>query len=120
MRTVTRDQSPSPFPANGAGRGVDVSGVRRHNLATLLEHLHHHGPASRSELGLATGLGRSTILDLVHELVARGLVFEEGQSSSAGPGRPSPIVHVRPEGVVVVAVEVAVADVAVATIGLGG
>lgn len=102
------------------GLGVRASGLRRQNLSTLLERLHVSGSASRSELGAATGLNRSTIADLVQELVARGLVVEDGVSPSTGPGRPSPIVHVRPNGAVVVAVELAVDSVAVATIGLGG
>ena len=118
--TVTPEAFPSSTSSSPARRGVDASGVRRHNLGTLVEHLHHQGPASRSELGAASGLSRSTILDLVQDLVARNLVFEEGLSSSVGPGRPSPIVHLRPEGAVVVAVELGVEDVAVATIGLGG
>jgi predicted NBD/HSP70 family sugar kinase len=117
---VTPDAPSSSTIGDPLGRGFAVPGVRRHNLGTLLEHLHLHGPASRSVLGAASGLSRSTILDLVQDLVAMELVREEGLSSSTGPGRPSPIVHVRPEGAVVVAVELAVEDVAVATIGLGG
>jgi hypothetical protein len=117
---VTPDARSRSTTGNAAGSGFDVPGVRKHNLGALVEHLHRHGPASRSQLAVATGLGRSTILDLVHALVGRGLVFEEGLSSSTGPGRPSPIVHLRPEGAVVVAVELDVEDVSVATIGLGG
>ncbi|MGZ8607364.1 MAG: ROK family protein, partial [Actinomycetota bacterium] len=37
-----------------------------------------------------------------------------------GPGRPSAIVHARPQGAVVLAVELGVDSVAVATVGLGG
>jgi predicted NBD/HSP70 family sugar kinase len=94
--------------------------LRRHNLSTLLERLHLSGSASRSELGAVTGLNRSTIADLVQELVMHGLVHEDGVSTSTGPGRPSPIVHASPIGAVVVAVELAVDSVAVATVGLGG
>lgn len=102
------------------GLGARASGLRRHNLSTLLERLHLHGSASRSELGAVTGLNRSTIADLVQELVGHGLVVEDGVSTPTGPGRPSPIVHVQPSGAVVVAVELAVDSVAVATVGLGG
>lgn len=102
------------------GLGVRASGLRRHNLSTILEHLHLNGSASRSELCSATGLNRSTIADLVQELAAAGFVLEDGVSISTGPGRPSPIVHVRPGGATVVAVELAVDSVAVATVGLGG
>lgn len=102
------------------GLGARASGLRRHNLSTLLERLHVSGSASRSELGAVTGLNRSTIAALVQELVAGGLVVENGVSTPTGPGRPSPIVHVRPAGAVVVAVELAVDSVAAATVGLGG
>lgn len=111
---------PASHTARAAKVGATSSAVRRHNLGALLERLHLDGPASRSALGTSTGLNRSTIADLVQELVARGLVVEEGLTSSAGPGRPSPIVHARPEGAVVIAVELAVDSIAVATIGLGG
>ena len=100
--------------------GARASAVRRHNLGALLEFLHLSGSASRSRLGSATGLNRSTVADLVHELSARGLVVEDGVSPSAGPGRPSPMVHVRASGAVALAVEVEVETVAVAAIGLGG
>ena len=117
---MTPDRSARSTAAIAARTGIDVPRVRRHNASTLVEHLHHHGPASRSELSAATRLGRSTILDLVQDLVAREVVFEEGLTTSTGPGRPSPIVHLRPEAAVVVAVEIGVEEVAVALIGLGG
>lgn len=100
--------------------GARASVVRRHNLGALLECLHLTGSASRSQLGVATGLSRSTVADLVHELAARGLVVEDGVSLSSGPGRPSPIVRVRASGAVALAVEVGVESVAAAAIGLGG
>ena len=108
-------------PSARAGRqGATSAAVRQHNLAALLERLHRGGPASRSQLGSGTGLSRSSVADLVQELVTRGLVVEEGQTARPGPGRPSSIVHVRPEGAVVLAVELAVESIAVASIGLGG
>ncbi|HEX6146926.1 MAG TPA: ROK family protein [Acidimicrobiia bacterium] len=38
----------------------------------------------------------------------------------SGPGRPSPMVHTRPEGAVVLAIEISVDYLGVATVGLGG
>jgi predicted NBD/HSP70 family sugar kinase len=120
-RIVSESPEHEAQPVRAArGLGARASGLRRHNLSTLLERLHLSGPASRSELSASTGLNRSTIADLVQELVMRGLVIENGVSISTGPGRPSPIVHVRPSGAVVVAVELNVDSVAVATVGLGG
>jgi predicted NBD/HSP70 family sugar kinase len=111
-------------PDAGAARspraGVRASVVRRHNLSALLERLHLTGSASRSQLGSATGLNRSTVADLVQELAVRGYVVEDGLSVSSGPGRPSPMVHVRASGAVALAVELRVESVAAAAIGLGG
>ncbi len=94
--------------------------VRRHNLGAVLERLHLAGPLSRSDLTKATGLNRSTIADLLAELTAVGLVEERPGAPGSGPGRPSPVVQVRPHRASVLAVELAVDSIAVATVGLGG
>ena len=88
---MTGDELEAPLVPRRLGQsGTRASGVRRHNLAALLEHLHFRGSASRSELGAGLGLNRSTIADLVQELDERGLVVERGVASQSGPGRPSP------------------------------
>jgi predicted NBD/HSP70 family sugar kinase len=126
VRSATND-----LPAEGATiaatepnrsrrRGGTASELRRRNLGTLLERLHLSGPLSRSELTTATGLNRSTIAALVGELGELGLVEERGTTSATGPGRPSPIVHVRPQGAVALAIELVVDSLGVATVGLGG
>lgn len=104
----------------GPGRGAAPDQLRRHNLAAIVSHLHQLGPLSRSELAAATGLNRSTIADLIRELAALRLVSEGPGATASGPGRPSPVVRPRPEGAVVLAAEVAVDSLAVATAGLGG
>jgi predicted NBD/HSP70 family sugar kinase len=86
----------------------------------VLERLHLGGPASRSELTVTTGLNRSTVADLIAELAELELVEERPAVITSGPGRPSPIVHPRPEGAVALAVELVVDSIAVATVGLGG
>ena len=101
-------------------RGVAADELRRHNLATVLERLHIAGPASRSDLVAGTGLNRSTIADLIGELASLGLVEEGPGLTSSGPGRPSPMVRTKPEGAVVLAIELSVDSIAVATVGLGG
>jgi predicted NBD/HSP70 family sugar kinase len=104
--------------ASSGGAGAEQ--MRRRNLSTLLGHVHLAGPTSRSQLASLTGLNRSTIADLVGELASLGLVVERRAPKSAAPGRPSPVVAANPEGAVVLAIEVAVDSIAVATIGLGG
>lgn len=94
--------------------------LRRHNLAAILGRLHLSGPQSRSELTTMTGLNRSTVADLLGELGSLGLVEERPASAVTGPGRPSPVVRTRPEGAAVLAVDLAVDSIAVATVGIGG
>ena len=100
---------------SGSALGVAAEELRRHNLATVLEHLHLDGPSTRSQLTSITGLNRSTVADLIGELTELGLVGEEPGVAVSGPGRPSPVVHLRPEGAVVLAVEVG--DVEIAEVG---
>lgn len=101
-------------------RGFSSEEVRRHNLAAVLEALHFGGAMSRSELATLTGLNRSTIGDLIGELADLGLVEENRGTPSSGPGRPSLVAKVSPLGAVVLAVELEVDSIAVATVGLGG
>jgi predicted NBD/HSP70 family sugar kinase len=86
----------------------------------VLERLHLAGPCTRSDLTAATGLNRSTIADLIGELAELGFVTERAPAVAPGPGRPSPVVHIRPESAVALAVELVVDSLAVATVGLGG
>lgn len=68
----------------------ETVGVRQTNLARLLQLVHRGGPLSRAALTEATGLNRSTIADLVGELVDEGLVVERAPDPSRRVGRPSP------------------------------
>jgi predicted NBD/HSP70 family sugar kinase len=94
--------------------------VRRANLSAIVRELHDRGPRSRSGLVARTGLTRSAIRALTGELVAADLATEERAAPLGTPGRPSPMVRLNPDGAVVLALEVAVDTLAVATVGLGG
>jgi predicted NBD/HSP70 family sugar kinase len=103
------------------GAGTNQEGVRRHNLGTLLRHVHHTGEISRAELTSLMRLNRSTIGDLVSELEELGLA--EQASPAAGrrtAGRPSAGVRTAPDGPFVIAVDLGVDRAAVARVGLGG
>lgn len=93
--------------------------MRRRNLSAVLGRVHRAGPATRAELTSSSGLTRSTIGVLVAELAALGLVRERKSDEKRGPGRPSPVVEVSDDGVRVLAIDIAVDSVAVATVGLG-
>jgi predicted NBD/HSP70 family sugar kinase len=94
--------------------------VRQTNLRAILRQLHLHGPASRSELVLRTGLTRSSVAAIVGELARAGTVIEEPAISDGSPGRPSPVVRADAGRNVVLALEVAVDFIAGALVGLGG
>ncbi len=94
--------------------------VRRANLSAIVRELHLRGPLSRSELVAWTGLTRSAIRSLVGDLVSGDLVVEEAAVRLGTPGRPSPLVRLVADNVVVLALEVTVDSLAVAIVGLGG
>jgi predicted NBD/HSP70 family sugar kinase len=106
------------------GTGTNQEAVRRHNLATLLGHVHRSGGVSRAQLTERMGLNRSTIADLVRELEDLSAVSqstpEAGASPRSGAGRPSIDVNPDPEAVFVIAAELGVDTMDVARIGLGG
>jgi len=122
---TTHEKGASPMPPRSrtpsAAKGGTQEDVRRHNLGTVLGHLHLSGPLTRAELTARMGLNRSTIAGLVTELGALGAVREERPGGSQpGAGRPSIVVRPAADDVQVVAADVGVDRVVVALVGLGG
>jgi predicted NBD/HSP70 family sugar kinase len=105
-------------PRDAVGQRSET--VRRSNLSAIVRQLHLRGPLSRSELVAHTGLTRSAIRGLIGELVAGGLVTETPSAPAGTPGRPSPLVHPRPEHAIVIALEVNIDSLAAARVGFGG
>lgn len=99
--------------------GDNADGVRRRNLAAILELVHHGRAGSRAELTALTGLNRSTVAALVAELAELRLVEEGEPVASGGVGRPSPAVTPDPHPVVI-AINPEVDAVTGALVGLGG
>ncbi len=100
---------------NGA-TGLDD--VRRGNLSAVLRLVHREGPVSRAWITARTGLNRSTVGGLVSDLATRGLVREAAPEATNRVGRPSPVVEVDPD-LVVVAVNPEVDAITTAIVGLG-
>ena len=98
--------------------GDNADGVRRRNLATVLDLVHHGRAASRAELTALTGLNRSTVAALVAELAELRLLDEGDPVASGGVGRPSPGVQANP-ATVTIAVNPEVDAVTAAAVGLG-
>ena len=105
--------------AAGVVRGNNLDSVRRHNLSIVFESVHHSGAISRSLLTRRTGLNRSTIADLVAELVALRLVKETGSAPASRVGRPSSLVSAD-ESTVAIAVNPEADAVTIGVVGLGG
>ncbi len=96
---------------------IGPEGVRQRNLARILRLVHLEGPVSRAALTDATGLNRSTIGDLVAELVDAQLAVEGAPDPRRRVGRPSPNVAADPR-VVAIAVNPEVDALEVAAVGL--
>ncbi|WP_158685446.1 ROK family protein [Microbacterium halophytorum] len=82
---------PSPLPLSKrqpTGRTTNEE-VRQQNLASVLQLVHVDGPQSRSAIGTATGLNRSTVTGLVTELTELGLAVETSTAPTGRVGRPS-------------------------------
>jgi predicted NBD/HSP70 family sugar kinase len=96
---------------------IGVEQVRAHNLGRLLRRVHVEGAASRALLTAELGLNRSTIADLVSQLVDLGLVREGAPSPERRVGRPSPTVETSP-GPVAIAVNPEVDALEIAAVRL--
>lgn len=95
-------------------------GIRRHNLALILRHVHRDGALTRAELTQRLGVSRSTVGALVSDLASLGLVEESVPSGGARVGRPSHVVGPHLAGPFVVGVDVDVTHVASASVCIGG
>lgn len=99
--------------------GATQDEVRRSNLSLVLTLLHRRGAQSRSQIVATTGLNRSTVGDLVSELVDGGVV-RESAGVSGGVGRPSLRVEPVAEAATVLALDMRVERTVAAVVGLGG
>ncbi|MFD0273259.1 ROK family protein [Kitasatospora sp. NPDC127111] len=73
-------------------------GMRRANLALVLGVI-ARAPRSRAEVAADTGLTRAAVSSLAEELIAAGLLVEEGPAAPSGKvGRPGTALGLNPEG----------------------
>lgn len=99
--------------------GTNTDDVRRRNLSAVLTLVHRGRSLTRSELTRRTGLSRSTVKDLVEELVESGLVEESQPAPASQVGRPSPIV--RPQTrMLAIAVNPEIDAITIGLVALGG
>ena len=62
--------------------------TRQHNHRLVLRTLYDFGPISRAEVARSTGLTRTTVSDLVGDLLDDGIVEEVGRGPSSGGKAP--------------------------------
>ena len=108
-------------PQRASGQGTNQEDVRRHNLGTVLRHVHGAGHISRAELTTLMGLNRSTIAGLLTELGSLGITQRAVPVGvPSGAGRPSAGVRLVKDGPYVIAVDLGVDRAVVAGVALGG
>ncbi|MFI6321909.1 ROK family protein [Nonomuraea sp. NPDC050556] len=95
-----------------------VRDLRRGNREVLLRALYFGGPASRQELGTATGLSAATVSNVTGDLLADGVIVEAGQVGSDG-GRPRVILRANAEHGYAIGVDVGETHVRVELFDLG-
>jgi predicted NBD/HSP70 family sugar kinase len=110
----------SPPRAQDRLRPTDQADVRRHNAALVLGCVSASGPLSRARVAAHTGLTRATVGTIVDELLAAGLVSEQGTRSPSGVGRPGTDLVLRPDGAASVGLEINVDGIVVAVVDLAG
>jgi glucokinase-like ROK family protein len=100
------------MPQQSRYRTGDQALVRQMNLSVIMHDLRENEPISRAALAEMTGLNKTTVSSLVHELIERRFVEEFGLNS-AGTGRPAMLLRLNPNAGCIVAAEIGVDFVSV-------
>jgi predicted NBD/HSP70 family sugar kinase len=94
--------------------------MRRRNLAAVLYAVADGGPASRARVAGRIGLTRTAVSTLVDELLAAGLLTEQGLGRSGAPGRPGTVLALSEQGPCGLGAEIGVDHLAVCAVDLRG
>jgi predicted NBD/HSP70 family sugar kinase len=73
---------------------MDQAAIRRHNLSVVFRQVRDHGPCSRAQLAVATGLTKTGVAKIVDDLIDRGLVRDLGVIGAPRVGRPASMLEV--------------------------
>src|SRR3954469_23950948 len=92
----------------------------RGNERRIADALRLLGPATRADLGAATGLSRATISSGLSALLDAGLVVETGEAAPAGPagGQPQGVVRLGPRAGLAVGIDIGRTHIRVAVADL--
>lgn len=99
---------------------LDREGMRRHNLGLVLRAVADGDRPSRTDLALATGLHKTTVSNLVADLIDRELVREAGKAPDGTVGRPAVALELSGDRYVALGLEVNVDHLAYTAIDLLG
>jgi len=93
--------------------GAKSSALKLQNLSAILLNLLHNSGVSRVQLAQSIGVSTATITNLVGELVAMGLVVEEGTVKTDEPhiGRPQRALRLVPESRFAIGIHIDVGNV---------
>lgn len=89
-----------------ASKKVTNKEQKKHNKTLILKTIYEQSPLSRADVSRGTGLTRTTVSDLVGELIEEGYVKEIGLAKSYG-GSPPMMLSVDPHAQVVIGVDLA-------------
>lgn len=78
----------------GSPTAAPLSALERSTLRELLI----HGPKSRAEIARELGMSRASLTRVTRTLMEQGLVAEGAVELRGTTGRPSEVIHIRPEG----------------------
>jgi glucokinase-like ROK family protein len=95
----------------------DIEGRRRYHRALILELVRTSGPISKSELARLSQLRLSTVLEIVDDLVAEGLIEQRGTGLSTG-GRPPVLYGLRPRARCAIGINVGTRDLTLVVVDL--
>ncbi len=107
-------------PASRFWRLPETAEVVSPNERALLELVRRQGAVSRADLVRATGLTAQSVMRLVDELAARGLVRLGEAISRGGRGKPSPAVELVPGFAHAIGVSITTDSVSTAAVDLTG
>ena len=98
---------------------VDATIARARNSSLILRRVWNERRISRAELSRQTGLSRSTVSDIVSELLASGMVREVGAGTSTGGRRPI-LVEFHDDSYCIVGVDIGATHIGVTRTNLRG
>jgi predicted NBD/HSP70 family sugar kinase len=98
-----------------AARGSSDYGT----LSALLGHIAARSAVTRAALAQQTQLARSTVAQRIEELLAAGLIFEDGTAPSSG-GRPALLLRLNPDVGLILTADLGATRATLAVSALGG